>query len=228
MYRYELHCHTRPVSRCAAISPKTLVKRYEAAGYDGIVLTDHYSPMTFLGRHFLAPREAVDHYLSSYHQLKEYCGSSFTVLLGMELRHYGTVNDYLVYGIEEDWLRKQDNMLLWDEKTMSRRLHEQGCLVFQAHPFRPFIKRCDLSLLDGVEVFNGHTNAKANHEALLWAQANGKPMISGSDTHRRSDVICGGICTETPIRTNADLLRALNEQAYDLICADDACIRLAS
>ena len=217
MYRYELHCHTGLVSRCATIEPKKLVRRYEAAGYDGIVLTDHYSPMTFFGRHLFAPQKELDRYLASYHELKAYCGSAFTVLLGMELRHYGTVNDYLVYGVEEDWLKQQGNMLLWNEKTMSRRLHEQGYLVYQAHPYRPLIKRCDPALLDGIEVFNGHTNEEHNREALLWAERNGTPMIGGSDTHRVTDRLCGGICTRTPITTNEDLLRVLKEQKYELI-----------
>lgn len=222
MYQYELHCHTGPVSLCATIEPKTLVKRYEAAGYDGIVLTDHYSPMTFLGRHFFAPHKEIDRYLYSYHQLKAYCGSAFTVLLGLELRHYGTANDYLIYGIDEDWLKAQGNLLLWGEKTMSRRFHEQGCLVYQAHPFRRFMTRCDPALLDGIEVFNGHTDAKANEAALRWAETHRKRMISGSDTHSDSDALCGGIRTETPIRTNDDLLQVLKTQAYDLIRADDA------
>ncbi len=221
MYNYELHCHTGTVSRCASIDPKALVRRYADAGYDGIVLTDHFSPMTFLGGHFFAPQKDLDFYLSSYHTLKAYCGSAFPVLLGLELRHYGTVNDYLVYGVDERWLRRQGNLLLWDERTMSRNLHDAGCLVYQAHPYRPFITRCDPALLDGIEVFNGHTDERANYNALLWAQSNSMPMISGSDTHHETDRICGGIRTETAIRTNEDLLDVLRTQSYTLITDGD-------
>ncbi len=217
MYQYELHCHTGGVSLCAAIPPKELVRKYEKAGYSGLVLTDHYSPMTFMFHHFLRPQRAMEHYLSSYRELREWCGSSFTVLLGLELRRYAAVNDYLVYGVEEEWLRRQPNMLCWSEKKLYTEAHRQGYLVFQAHPYRPLIHRCDPRYLDGIEVFNGHTDAQRNQKALAWALSLNKPMTSGSDTHRGTDSILGGIATQTPIYTNADLLDVLRGQRYSLL-----------
>lgn len=191
MYKYELHCHTGGVSRCATIDPKDLVRKYEAAGYSGLVLTDHYSPLTFLPGHYLRPQKAIEHYLSSYHELKDWCGDSFTVLLGLELRHYGVVNDYLIYGVEEDWLRQQKNMLLWSEKKVCEEMHKQGYLVY--------------------------TDAHRNEKALQWAKACGKPMSSGSDTHHEKDIPCGGIETLRPIRTNANLLQTLRSGKYTLL-----------
>ena len=217
MYKYELHCHTTGVSRCATIDPKTLVHKYEKAGYSGLVLTDHYSPLTFLPKYYLCPQKAIEQYLASYHKLKNWCGDSFTVLLGLELRHYGVVNDYLVYGVEEDWLKKQPNMLRWSEKKVCEEMHKQGYLVYQAHPYRPLIYRCDPKHIDGIEVFNGHTDTVRNEKALQWAKALGKPMTSGSDTHHEKDTACGGIETLRPIRCNGDLLDVLRSQNYTLI-----------
>ncbi len=217
MYRYELHCHTGGVSLCATIPPKELVRKYEKAGYSGLVLTDHYSPMTFMLHHYLRPQKAIEHYLSTYHELKAWCGDSFTVLLGLELRRYAAVNDYLVYGVEEDWLRRQPNMLRWNEKKLYTEAHRQGYLVYQAHPYRPLIYRCDPKYLDGIEVFNGHTDAQRNQKALNWARSLHKPMTSGSDTHRDADMPFGGIQTEMPIYTNADLLDVLRGQRYTLL-----------
>lgn len=224
MYNYELHCHTGAVSLCAKIPPKELVRKYEKAGYSGLVLTDHFSPMTFMFHHFLRPQRAVDFYLSAYHELKDWCGESFTILLGLELRRYATVNDYLVYGVEEDWLRRQPNMLCWDEKKLYTEAHRQGYFVCQAHPYRPLIRRCDPKYLDGIEVFNGHTNAQRNRKALAWAQSLNKPMTSGSDTHSAADAVFGGIRTETPIRTNADLLDVLRGQRYTLLTPETAAV----
>lgn len=217
MYKYELHSHTGSVSLCATIPPKELVRKYENAGYSGLVLTDHYSPMTFMLHHFLRPQNAMEYYLSAYRELREWCGDSFSVLLGLELRRYATVNDYLIYGVEEDWLRKQPNMLCWNEKKLCKEAHRQGYLVYQAHPFRPMIRRCDPQYLDGIEVFNGHTDPACNAKALDWAKSLQKPMTSGSDTHHTTDTISGGIETETPIRTNADLLDVLRHQTYTLL-----------
>lgn len=220
-YKYELHCHTSGVSLCARVKPKDVVSHYEELGYSGIVLTDHYSPMTFY-RNILAPQRHIEHYLSSYRELKDYCGSSFTVLLGMELRHYATVNDYLVYGVEEDWLRAQGNMLLWDEKKMCEEMHAQGFLVYQAHPFRPFITRCNPAYIDGIEIYNGHTNAEGNRRARLWAEETGKPVISGSDYHYYTDESKGGIVTEVKIENNADLLAVLRNGQYRILHGDDS------
>ncbi len=220
MYKYELHCHTGSVSLCATITPKDLVRKYEKAGYSGLVLTDHYSPMTFMLHHYLRPQKAMEYYLSAYHELRAWCGNSFTVLLGLELRRYATVNDYLVYGVEEEWLRHQPNMLRWNEKMLYNEAHRQGYLVYQAHPFRPLIRRCDPRYLDGIEGFNGHTDPSRNKKALDWAQSLHKPMTSGSDTHHLTDLICGGIETETPIRSNADLLDTLCHQTYTLLTTE--------
>ena len=214
MYKYELHCHTGDVSLCATISPEDLLRRYVAAGYNGLVITNHFSPMTFWRSGMLQTKKEVERYLSAYYRLRNAAGEDFTVLLGLELRHYATANDYLVYGVEEDWLMRQPNMLLWDEKKMSRRVHAQGYLVYQAHPFRPFIYRCDPALLDGVEVFNGHTGDAENAAALQWARQQHLPMSSGSDTHTEADPIGGGILTDTPIRSNADLLQTLRAGNY--------------
>lgn len=215
-YKYELHCHTGNVSLCADVEPKKLVEKYMENGYNGIVLTDHYSPMTFYKK-IISPQKMIEHYLSSYRELKDYCGNDFTVLLGLELRHYGTVNDYLVYGIDENWLMRQPNMLRWNEEEMCRKIHQSGGLVYQAHPCRPFIRKCRPEYIDGIEIFNGHTKTDDNKKAAEWAKKLRKPTISGSDFHSEKDKICGGITTNTPIKNNSDLLRILKTRNYELI-----------
>lgn len=216
-YKYETHCHTAAVSLCARTQPKELVRLYDSLGYSGLVLTDHYSPMTFWKKRIFSPRKMSEFYLSAYRELKDYCGDAFSVLLGMELRHYATANDYLVYGVEEDWLLRQPNMLAWDERAMYRHVHAAGYLVYQAHPFRPFIRRCNPRYLDGVEIYNGHTPAAANAQAAAWAKEIGKPVLSGGDCHRPEGDSHGGIVTRRPIRSNADLLDVLRGQDYTLI-----------
>ena len=42
MYKYELHSHTHECDRDARLSAAELVHAYKEAGYDGIVITDHY------------------------------------------------------------------------------------------------------------------------------------------------------------------------------------------
>ena len=213
-YKYEMHCHTGRISLCAKTEPKDLVRMYDKLGYSGLVLTDHYSPMTFWDRRLFKAREMAEFYLTAYRELKDYGGDSFTVMLGMELRHYATVNDYLIYGVEENWVMKQPNMLNWGMKKRFEEAHKAGYLLFQAHPYRPFIHRCNPDYIDGIEIWNGHTPKEANEKAGAWARETGKLIVSGGDCHTLTDNSHGGIITHAPIKNNADLLDVLRRQDF--------------
>jgi len=216
-YKYELHCHTEMVSQCGRVAPAEIVKLYREAGYAGIVVTEHYSPLTFGLRSYYKPQQLVDFYLSSYYEMKKYETEDFSVIFGMELRHYATGADYLIYGIEPEWLKQQGNLMLLWEKQVYRKMHAQGYLVFQAHPFRPYILRCNPDYIDGIEVFNGKCDAKTNFKALQWALKTGKLMSSGSDFHTPAHLARGGIITKEPIKNGQDLVRILKSGNYRLI-----------
>lgn len=214
-YKYEMHCHTGCVSRCGRVAPEEIVKLYKDKGYSGIVVTDHYSPMTF-DRNW-CPQKQIDFYLSGYRRMKAAAGNDFTVLLGMELRHYFTANDYLVYGIDEDFLYKGGNLMKPWEKSIYNMAHKKGFLVYQAHPFRTGIRRCDLEYIDGVEVYNGKTDKALNEKAYEWAKQNNKLMVSGSDFHTKKNLARGGIITNEVINNNDDLLRILKSNNFKRI-----------
>lgn len=216
-YKYELHCHTEAVSRCGRVSPEEIVKLYKEKGYSGIVVTEHYSPLTFGGKSLFKPQKHIDFYISSYEEMKKYATDDFTVLFGMELRHYATGADYLIYGIEPEWLRNQGNLMALWEKQVYKLMHKQDYLVFQAHPFRPYILRCNPKYIDGIEVYNGKCDALTNFKALQWAVETGKLMSSGSDFHTPKQLAKGGIITNEPIKTNADLVRILKSRSYKII-----------
>ncbi len=217
-YKYEIHAHTQNTSWCGDIDAKDLVEKYKEAGYSGVVITDHYSPMTFHISEFFNKKKAIDHFLEGYRKAKEYETDDFTVLLGMELRFYATVNDYLVYGITEEMLYELPFLLRTYIKRASKMLRERGCLFLQAHPFRKMITRANPKYLDGVEVFNAKADKEANDNSLKWAKEINTPvMTSGSDCHRESGVGLGGIITKEPIKSNEDLLRILKSGEFELI-----------
>lgn len=215
-FKYELHCHTGCTSRCGRVEPEKIAQLYMEAGYSGIVVTDHYSPMTFTPN--WNPQSQIDFYLEGYRRMKaQAAGTDFTVLLGMELRHYATANDYLIYGITEDFLFRAGNLMMKSAAKMREFCDENDFLLYQAHPFRPFITRCNPKYLDGVEVYNGKTPESENKKAEKWALDNKKLMISGSDFHTESHLARGGIITETKINSNADLIEILKNNKYELI-----------
>lgn len=220
-YKYEIHCHTKEVSRCGQLPVKELVELYKNAGYSGLVLTDHYSPMTFSISELFNKKKAIKHYLKAYNEAKKYSTEDFTILLGMELRFYATINDYLVYGITEQMLYDLPFLLPIYIKKASKKLRNLGCLFLQAHPTRKLITKAKPEYLDGVEVFNGKASDEENAQALEWANTIPHTIkTSGSDCHRKTGVGIGGIITTEKINTNDDLLRILKSGEFKLITKD--------
>ncbi len=217
-YKYELHCHTKEVSRCSQVPVKETIQMYKDAGYSGIVITDHYSPMTFPLKSLFCPQKDADYYLKGYREAKKYETDDFTVLLGMELRYYATINDYLVYGITEDFIKNSGNLMKLYPKKFYELAKKNNLIVLQAHPFRDLIKRINPELLDGAEVYNGKATPEQNKLSLEWFNKEKMQIkVSGSDFHRPQQFAKGGIITNEQIKTNDDLLRILNSGDYELI-----------
>jgi len=122
--------------------------------------------MTFKPNEFFNKEKALEHYLQGYRKAKQFETEDFSVLLGVELRFYATVNDYLIYGVTEEMLYELPFLLPLYIKKASRLFRERGCIFIQAHPFRQFITRAKPKYLDGVEVFNGKA-AKASYNVKL-------------------------------------------------------------
>ena len=216
-YKYEMHTHTSPVSRCGRVSVKDIMNMYIEKGFSGIVLTDHYSPLTWYDQSLVAPQKKIEFYLQSYREMKKIAPSDFTVMFGMELRHYATSNDYLIYGMDDKWLEKQGNLMAVWEKKVYEMMHKEGYLVYEAHPFRPGRTRCNTDYIDGVEIYNGKTEKKYNDKAEKWAKEKGLLAVSGSDFHKLEHAGRGGIITEKPIKNNADLLETLKSMDFEMI-----------
>ena len=67
----ELHAPTSETSPCANISARKLVEMYEAAGYDAVVITDHYSKWVMEHNNITDPLEFTEFFLNGYqHALK--------------------------------------------------------------------------------------------------------------------------------------------------------------
>ncbi len=222
-FKYELHCHTGEVSTCATCPAEKTVELYKKAGYDGIVITDHFSGLTFAPHNYFNIKKNAEYYLKGYKAALKAAGDNFTVLLGMEIRFLFTPNDYIVYGVTEDFVRNSGNFLFDDLKSLYQKVRDNGMILVQAHPFRGYVKRADPKYLDGVEVFNGKfKSAEENHNSLAWSKEQKLNIVtSGSDHHHSKGKINGGIETDEPIKTNSDLLRILKSGEYRLITKED-------
>ena len=222
MFKTELHCHTSEVSDCALASSRVLVNTYLEHGYTTVVLTNHLSKFTYKNARFdhsdWSWRQKIDYYMDGFHRLEEAAAGKLHVILGCELRLNVDGNDYLLYGVTEEFLRSLPDMM--DERlaVVREELHSIGGLVYQAHPFRDSMQIKRPSRLDGVEVYNGTFSTDSrNWIAKAWAERYGLKKSSGSDFHASTMLISGGIETEHPITTREELLEALKSEDLRLL-----------
>ncbi|NLG85311.1 MAG: transposase [Firmicutes bacterium] len=215
-YRYDLHVHTRETSGCGRVPARRVVDLYREIGYHGLVITDHYLPEFFarLGRRPWP--EKVARFLAGYRAaLARGREVGLRVFFGLELRFADDPLDYLIYGIDEDFLLAYPELLTADLATLHDLAKAGGFLVYQAHPFRSGSSPAPPELLDGVEVYNGNPRHDSrNHLALAFARRHGLRMSSGSDFHQPEDLGRGGIeVTEELIRPE-ELVTVLRRQDF--------------
>jgi len=91
-----------------------MLEDYIKLGYDTIVIMDHFNQLTFEGKEHLSWEEKCVFFISGYKRATEIAGGRINILLGMEWRNVYNKNDYLVYGITEEFLKKYNQS---DEKT---------------------------------------------------------------------------------------------------------------
>lgn len=183
-FKTDLHVHTKPVSRCAEIDVETTVAYYKERGFDGIVLTNHFSRIAFPeGK---SREEWVEYYLSDYRHAKalgDKCGLS--VILGMEIRFPENANDYLVYGIDETDIPLAYDMIDGSYEQFYREFKNEKNVIVQAHPFRCGMVLQNLEILDGIEVYNMHPNHNASVSLAAKLESEHPSMIvtGGTDFH---------------------------------------------
>lgn len=220
-FKTELHCHSCTVSACADITPAQIVEKYLAHGYTTVVLADHLSPFTF-GKQYTGGEDwqrKIDYYMNGYHALVEAAAGKLHILQGCELRIQACDSDFLVYGMTEKFMRQNPDLLQIPKvKEMCARLREAGFLLYQAHPFRNNMTVTDPTYLDGIEVYNAHGRHNSRNDfAQLWAERHGLLQISGSDVHHACDLPGGGILTDEPVTSMAQLTQILREGSYALL-----------
>ena len=209
------HVHTAEVSACSHLPAVELVRLYHARRHDAVIVTDHFTQEYFEGRGFRSLRwsERVACFLQGYRRAcREGKRLGVRVFLGAEVRLPGSVNDYLVYGLDESQLRKTPPLHQLDLPSLSSLVRREGGIVVQAHPFRSMCTPADPRLLDGVETFNGNPRHRSGNDlAEAFAERHGLLRLSGSDAHQEQDVGRGGMLLPRAVKSLQDWLAALAE-----------------
>lgn len=218
-YKYDVHVHTSEVSLCGRISAREVVNLYKKAGYDGIVITDHYHEYFFRKYCSCSWEEKIEYFLEGYRIAREEGKKAgLNVLLGIELRFVNSNNDYLVYGVNEEFLKSTPGLHTLNLREFRELTRHHSILIYQAHPFRPGQTVENAGLLDGIEVYNGNPRHDSrNHLAYSFALENGLMMISGSDFHQTEDLARGGIVVKRDISDPASFVEVLKKEDILLI-----------
>ena len=216
--KIELHAHTSEVSPCANVPAANVVDEYVKAGYQAVTITDHFNNYvleSFPGN----PRERVTRYLEGFRRAQE-AGerAGLRIILGMESCIAGGREDFLVYGIDTDFIYANPTFYKYTQEEAYRACHEYGALLFQAHPCRPGLSPRDPKFLDGMEVYNGNPRHENNNpRARAWAEEHRLLFSSGSDYHEYEDIGRGGIILPREVKDSKELAAALKEGIGELI-----------
>ena len=129
LYKYDMHVHTSETSPCGNVSAKDIVRLYYEAGYNGICITDHYTEGYFSGLEG-SWNKKVETFLTGYHNAVFASKNiDFQVVLGMELRLASSSNEYLIYGITEDFLYLNPELYKLDLHSLSSLVKKEGFLI---------------------------------------------------------------------------------------------------
>ncbi len=185
-YKLEMHFHTSETSPCGEVKGKDGAELYKKAGYDGVVVTDHFFKNT-LGTRDESKytwEEAVDKFLVGYYAAKEAETENFKVILGMEIRFTDAGNDFLVYGVTEEFLKENPWIHCENLEYFYNICDKYNLLIAQAHPFREKCYFAQAEFLHGIEVFNGNPDHDSrNILAEKAAEIYNLIEFKGSDFH---------------------------------------------
>lgn len=220
MYLYETHLHTAEVSRCASNPAAAQARYYKNAGYEGIIVTDH-----FFGGNTTVPtklpwEKRVKLFCQGYELAKaEGDKLGLKVFFGWEFSHMGI--DFLTYGLDQAWLLKHpdiDKLFITDYLDLVRR---EGAYVAHAHPFRedfyiPMIQLMPRQV-DAVEILNANRKDFENQRAIEYAAAYSLKAIAGSDNHTGAQSRLCAIGTAKRLESITDFIENIKSDAFEIV-----------
>ena len=224
MYRYETHCHSSQGSRCARNSSQELVRGYYAAGYAGLVLTDHFIYGNTAVDQTLPWNERMQCYYDAYLDAREAAKDlDFDVIFGIE-HAYGDGKEVLIYGIDLHFLQSNPDIPELTLDELVERVHDYGGIVVQAHPYRDrsYVNmsvqpRADI--VDGIEVYNVFNKPGEDKKALVLSHEKDYIITSGGDIHNAFDPQIGaaGILLPYRVHDEKEFVAALKQRKHHFL-----------
>lgn len=223
MYKFEIHLHTKACSACAVSDGIEMVDAAKAAGYSGIVITNHfYHGNTAVDRN-LDWEDFVETYNKDYLATRNYGKKQgIQVFFGIE-EGFAPGKEMLIYGISPKQLKEHPEFIMLGAKEKAELVHSLGGAVICAHPFRnrSYIPDPDaipdMTMFDGIEMYNLGNDEQANLKAEFFVKENKIIPTSGGDVHVAKGFGYAGIAFETPIKSYKDFVKRLKKGDFSLI-----------
>ncbi len=226
IYRYETHMHTCQGSACGVSTGAEHARAYKAAGYQGIIITDH-----FFGGNTAVPRdlpwtERIHQFCSGFEDAwNEGQKVGLDVFFGWEQNFQG--DEYLIYGLDKQFMLDHPEMEHWTRREQYEQVHAAGGCVIQAHPFRMrdylnAIRVCE-RYADGVEAANAGNPTLQDSYAMRYAASKELYTIAGSDNHRfRDGMELFGVGLDYRLDSSADWVsHILQRKPLTFLCPED-------
>lgn len=221
MYQLELHFHTKESSRCGKVPAVEGIRMYLERGYDGVVVTDHFSKAACLDPEIDGDGPEMwyrvcQKFLRGYWEAKRAADRTpLRVYLGMEIRFPNDENDFLVYGIDEGFLKKHPWIYMKELPDLYKIAQKEGLAVVQAHPFRKNCFLGDIGCLHGIEIYNGNPRHDSRNE-LAEQLALEKQLTGtvGSDFHQPQDLAACSVEMESLPKNEQELARRIREKQF--------------
>lgn len=215
--KIEMHTHTSEGSACAFDPAIKIVEAYAKTEAKGIVITNHYSKNTY--ERF--KDDLKNNYLKGYHEAqsvsKQY---GITIFLGMELNLIHNANDYLIYGIDEDFIERYPLIFSVSLSELKEIVHKENCLLIQAHPLRKECVLVETQYVDGYELNYTKFHDNHNDKLICWLKSiqetNSSIIVTyGSDCHGVLSVAGALMEFEEDIHSNSELVEAIRQNTID-------------
>ncbi|MBQ7678932.1 MAG: PHP domain-containing protein [Butyrivibrio sp.] len=223
-YAYETHLHTSEASACGMCPGVEMARAHKAAGYTGIIVTDHFVHGNTRIDRRLPWSEWVEGFCSGYeHARAEGDRIGLQVFFGWEACYDGT--EFLINGLSKEWLLAHPEIRDCTVEEQFHLVHEGGGLIVHCHPFREASYLNHISLFplftDAVEVVNAaHKDPSYDEQARLYARIHNFPVTAGSDIHRTT-LSLGGMAFQHKLNDAGDYIRAvMNREPCLLLCGN--------
>lgn len=221
-YLYDPHTHTSEVSRCGRLSAGEVIDLYHARRYAGIAVTDHLHEAYVSS---LACKDDWQACVTAY--MQGYCASrkaaekyDMDVIFGAEIRFPQNDRDYLLYGIDEEFLRKNPYPFRLGLPAFYEKFGKD-ILIIQAHPYRGYEEigeRIQTEYLHGLEVLNCNPRHDSQNGRAARLQHDNPRLIGicGSDTHRPGDEARAAVVLPERAADSFAFARALKGRDFTL------------